>query len=61
MSPQSHPAKLISRRAVLAGAAALPFLHIPGARAAAPGTLTFGLSSYPPNIQPWANSGTAAE
>jgi ABC-type transport system substrate-binding protein len=50
----------ISRRTVLAGAAALPFLHIPGARAAAPGTLTFGLSSYPPNIQPWANSGTAA-
>src|SRR5262245_25671393 len=50
----------ISRRTVLAGAAALPFLRIPGARAAAPGTLIFGLSSYPPNIQPWANSGTAA-
>jgi peptide/nickel transport system substrate-binding protein len=49
-----------SRRSVLAGAAALPFLHIGGARAAAPGTLTFGLSSYPPNISPWANSGTAA-
>ena len=25
-----------------------------------PGTLTFGLSSYPPNILPWANTGTAA-
>jgi ABC-type transport system substrate-binding protein len=50
----------VSRRAVLAGAAALPFLRMPGARAAAPGTLTFGLSSYPPSIQPWANTGTAA-
>ncbi|MCQ4162056.1 ABC transporter substrate-binding protein [Roseomonas sp. GC11] len=53
----------ISRRAMLAGAAGaslLPFLHLPGARAATPGVLTFGLSSYPPTIQPWANSGTAA-
>ena len=50
----------VSRRSFLAGAAALPFLRIPGARAATPGTLTFGLSSYPPNIQPWANTGTAA-
>ena len=49
-----------SRRSVLAGAAALPFLRIPGARAAASGTLRFGLSSYPPNISPWANTGTAA-
>jgi ABC-type transport system substrate-binding protein len=50
----------VSRRAVLAGAAALPLLRIPGARAATPGTLTFGLSSYPPSILPWANTGTAA-
>src|SRR6266700_3572218 len=50
----------VSRRSVLAGAAALPFWRIPGARAAVPGTLTFGLSSYPPNILPWANTGTAA-
>lgn len=52
-----------NRRAVLAGAAAaglLPFLRVPGARAQTPGVLRFGLSSYPPNIQPWANSGTAA-
>lgn len=52
-----------SRRAVLAGAAAsamLPFLRMPGAKAREPGVLTFGLSSYPPTIQPWANSGTAA-
>src|SRR5882672_9501504 len=50
----------VSRRSILAGAAALPFLRIPGARAATPGTLNFGLSSYPPNILPWANTGTAA-
>jgi ABC-type transport system substrate-binding protein len=49
-----------SRRSVLAGAAALPFLRVSGARAATPGTLAFGLSSYPPSILPWANSGTAA-
>ncbi|MBO1073939.1 peptide ABC transporter substrate-binding protein [Roseomonas marmotae] len=45
---------------MMAGAAALPFLRLPGARAATPGVLTFGLSSFPPTIQPWANSGTAA-
>ncbi len=50
---------LITRRTALAGAAALPFLR-GTARAATPGTLVFGLSSYPPTIQPWANSGTAA-
>jgi ABC-type transport system substrate-binding protein len=50
----------ISRRAFVAGAAALPFLRIAKARARTPGILTFGLSSYPPSIQPWANTGTAA-
>lgn len=54
------PPVTLSRRSVLAGAAALPFLRVPGARAATPGVLTFGLSSFPPSIQPWANSGTAA-
>ncbi|WP_159992603.1 ABC transporter substrate-binding protein [Roseomonas sp. 18066] len=49
-----------TRRAVMAGAALLPFLRMPQARAKTPGVLTFGLSSYPPTIQPWANSGTAA-
>ena len=52
-----------TRRTVLAGAAAsamLPFLRAPHARAATPGVLTFGLSSFPPSIQPWANTGTAA-
>lgn len=50
----------VSRRAFVAGAAALPFLRIRGARAATPGVLTFGLSSFPPSIQPFANTGTAA-
>jgi len=52
-----------SRRALLAGSAAgalLPFVRLPEARAARPGFLTFGLSSFPPSIQPWANTGTAA-
>lgn len=50
----------LDRRAFVAGAAALPFLRIPSARAAQAGMLTFGLSSYPPNLQPWSQSGTAA-
>ncbi|HWT10268.1 MAG TPA: ABC transporter substrate-binding protein, partial [Roseomonas sp.] len=53
----------ISRRAAMAGAASaalLPFVRMPGARAATPGELTFGLSSFPPSIQPWQNTGTAA-
>ena len=51
----------VSRRTLLAGTAALPFLRIGTAQAArTPGVLTFGLSSYPPTILPWANAGTAA-
>src|SRR4051812_28653543 len=50
----------VCRRSVLTGLAALPFLRLERARAEAAGTLSFGLSSYPPNIQPWANTGTAA-
>ena len=51
---------LLSRRRLVAGAATLPLA--PGlARAARqPGTLSFGLSSYPPNLSPWASTGTAA-
>jgi peptide/nickel transport system substrate-binding protein len=50
----------VSRRMVVAGAAALPMLRIAGATARTPGILTFGLSSYPPSLAPWANTGTAA-
>jgi ABC-type transport system substrate-binding protein len=50
----------LSRCAVLAGSTALPFLRVPARAARSPGTLTFGLSSYPPNLHPWINAGTAA-
>ncbi len=50
----------VSRRALLAGGAALPLLRVPARAARAPDTLTFGLSSYPPNLHPWINAGTAA-
>ncbi len=53
------PAISIPRRAVLAGAATLP-LFARTASAAPPGLLRFGLSSYPPNLLPWASTGTAA-
>ena len=51
---------LLTRRAAIAAGliAALPF----SARAATrqPGQLVFGLSTYPPNLQPWSNTGGAA-
>ena len=51
---------MLSRRTLLqlaAAGGAVPFLR---ARAATvPGTLRFGLSTYPPNLFPWANVGTA--
>lgn len=50
----------ISRRMLVGSAAALPFVRIVRSAARTPGILTFGLSSYPPSIQPWANTGTAA-
>ena len=50
----------IRRRALIAGTAALPFLRIPARAAGTPGHLTFGLSSYPPNFNPWVQAGTAA-
>jgi len=51
---------ILDRRALLAGAAALPFLRSHSARASTPGNMVFGLSSYPPTIEPWANGGTAS-
>ena len=55
-----------SRRGVLkGGAAALAGLAlgprlIGRARASTPGHVVFGLSSYPPSLEPWKNAGTAA-
>src|SRR5215510_9976287 len=51
-----HP----NRRSLLAAGAALPFLRVPARAAGMRGRLVFGLSSYPPTMAPWANSGTAA-
>jgi peptide/nickel transport system substrate-binding protein len=50
----------LSRRALIASGAALPFLRHPARAATSPGKLVFGLSSYPPSMAPWANAGTAA-
>jgi len=50
----------LTRRVLLATGATLPFLRIPARAATTPGHLVFGLSSYPPTMAPWANSGTAA-
>jgi ABC-type transport system substrate-binding protein len=47
------------RRSLIAAGAVLPFLRC-RAGATTPGRLVFGLSSYPPNLFPWANAGTAA-
>ena len=50
-----------TRRSLLAAGAALPFLGALPARAQRQsGVLRFGLSSFPPSIQPWVNTGTAA-
>ena len=56
-----HP----SRRTLLAAAAGLPLLHArPGAAqgstSARPGVLRFGLSTFPPNLQPWVSTGASA-
>jgi peptide/nickel transport system substrate-binding protein len=50
----------ISRRALIAGSAALPFVAATASAQRSAGTLRFGLSSYPPSIQPWTHTGTAA-
>ena len=50
----------ISRRSLLGGAAGLPLLHARANAASAVGTLRFGLSTFPPNLLPWQNVGTAA-
>ena len=50
----------LSRRALIASGAALPFLRHPARAATTPGKLVFGLSSYPPSMAPWTNAGTAA-
>jgi len=50
----------IARRSLLGAGLALPLLRGRVQAARTPGQLTFGLSTYPPNIAPWANTGTAS-
>ena len=50
---------MLSRRSFLLANAAIPFLRMK-AFAAASGSLVFGLSSHPPNLDPWRHTGTAA-
>ena len=49
----------LTRREMLAATAVTPLIARK-LRAAEPGKFVFGLSSYPPSLQPWANTGTAA-
>ena len=50
---------MFSRRSFLLASAALPLLQAE-AFAAGSGSLVFGLSSHPPNLDPWRHTGTAA-
>ncbi|WP_158746586.1 ABC transporter substrate-binding protein [Acidisphaera sp. L21] len=50
----------LSRRTLLAAAAAgLPLVGTAAQAARPTDLLTFGLSGYPPNLQPWANTGAS--
>src|SRR5262245_49407595 len=50
----------ISRRAVVGTGLSLPFLSLPARAQAKPGHLRFGLSAWPPNLQPWVTTGASA-
>ena len=50
----------LRRRTLLGTTLALPLLQRSAHAARVPGTLSFGLSSYPPSLLPWNNAGTAA-
>src|SRR3954469_24235933 len=50
----------VSRRRILQAGAALPFVSIPARAQRASGILRFGLSAFPPNLQPWINTGASA-
>src|SRR3954468_7528903 len=49
-----------TRRALLRAGLALPFLSLPARAQPADGILRFGLSAFPPNLQPWVSTGAAA-
>jgi peptide/nickel transport system substrate-binding protein len=49
-----------TRRALLLAGGALPFLRVPARAQASAGILRFGLSAFPPNLQPWVSTGASA-
>jgi peptide/nickel transport system substrate-binding protein len=50
----------LSRRALIQSAAALPFLTRAAFAQRELNVLRFGLSAFPPNLQPWVNTGAAS-
>jgi peptide/nickel transport system substrate-binding protein len=50
----------LTRRSLVAASALLPFASTPLIAQGAGKALRFGLSSYPPSLQPWVHTGTAA-
>ena len=51
---------IISRRSLVQGAMAAPFLSASGRAQASAGILRFGLTAWPPNLQPWVTTGQSA-
>ncbi|GAU84550.1 ABC transporter substrate-binding protein [Bosea sp. BIWAKO-01] len=49
-----------TRRAILQAGLALPFMSMPGRAQRASGVLRYGLSAFPPNLQPWVSTGASA-
>ncbi|KQT52522.1 MULTISPECIES: ABC transporter substrate-binding protein [unclassified Aureimonas] len=50
----------LSRRAFLGASAAMTFAHVVPTWAEGRDTITLGLSTFPPNLKPWDQTGTAA-
>lgn len=49
-----------TRRALILAGGSLPFLRVPARAQASAGVLRFGLSAFPPNLQPWVSTGASA-
>ena len=49
-----------TRRALLGGLATVPLLHHSARAQARPGFVRYGLSAFPPNLNPWDNTGASA-
>src|SRR5688572_23058858 len=51
---------IATRRAILQAGLALPFMTVPARAQRASGVLRYGLSAFPPNLQPWVSTGASA-